>query len=151
MEDGPRDMSLQDMMLFSKLASFNPQDYINVLKTKQAEAQLRLAREKDKPYPDVLKLDKCEKEVKLWETALQKLESSMAEYVEPEKKLKGELAQFFDLLMVKKVLKQSEAEAKITFKDNIWKSIFFALVKKDKRVRTKREFFLFGQHVYEWV
>ena len=38
-----------------------------------AEAQLRLARERDKPEPDVLKLDRFEKEVAMWENQINKL------------------------------------------------------------------------------
>lgn len=44
-----------------------------MLETKRAEAQLRLAREKEKPEPDVLKLDKYEREVAHWDAQLSKL------------------------------------------------------------------------------
>lgn len=44
-----------------------------VIETRKAEAQLRLAREKDKPEPDVLKLDRYEREVSKWEAELNKL------------------------------------------------------------------------------
>lgn len=44
-----------------------------IIETKKAEAQLRLAREKDKPEPDVLKLDRYEREVTKWESELNKL------------------------------------------------------------------------------
>ena len=40
---------------------------------KRAEAQLRLARERDKAEPDVLKMDKFEKEVSSWDSQLGKL------------------------------------------------------------------------------
>lgn len=43
------------------------------LETKRAEAQLRLAREKEKPEPDILKLDKYEREVAHWDAQLTKL------------------------------------------------------------------------------
>lgn len=43
------------------------------IETKHAEAQLRLARERDKPDPDVLKLDRYEKEVAMWENQINKL------------------------------------------------------------------------------
>ncbi len=45
----------------------------NRIETKHAEAQLRLARERDKPDPDVLKLDRFEKEVAMWENQINKL------------------------------------------------------------------------------
>ncbi len=44
-----------------------------LIETRKAEAQLRLAREKDKPEPDVLKLDRFEREVAKWEGELNKL------------------------------------------------------------------------------
>ena len=43
------------------------------IETKHAEAQLRLARERDKPDPDVLKMDRYEKEVAMWENQINKL------------------------------------------------------------------------------
>lgn len=43
------------------------------IETKRAEAQLRLSREKEKPEPDVLRIDKYEREVALWEGQLNKL------------------------------------------------------------------------------
>ena len=43
------------------------------IETKHAEAQLRLARERDKPDPDVLRLDRYEKEVAMWENQINKL------------------------------------------------------------------------------
>src|SRR3989338_9382434 len=48
-------------------------DYRNRIETKHAEAQLRLARERDKPDPDVLRLDRYEKEVAMWENQINKL------------------------------------------------------------------------------
>ncbi|MCX8195321.1 MAG: hypothetical protein N3G22_04430, partial [Candidatus Micrarchaeota archaeon] len=48
-------------------------EYRNRIETKHAEAQLRLARERDKPDPDVLKLDRYEKEVAMWEAQINKL------------------------------------------------------------------------------
>jgi len=44
-----------------------------MIETKRAEAQLRLSRERDKPDPDVLKLDKYEREVAHWDAQLNKL------------------------------------------------------------------------------
>lgn len=44
-----------------------------LIETKRAEAQLRLSRERDKPDPDVLKLDKYEREVAHWDAQLNKL------------------------------------------------------------------------------
>lgn len=44
-----------------------------MIETRKAEAQLRLAREKDKGEPDVLKMDKFEREIAMWETQLQRL------------------------------------------------------------------------------
>jgi len=43
------------------------------IETKRAEAQLRLARERDKPQPDVLRVDKYEREVSVWDMQLQRL------------------------------------------------------------------------------
>jgi hypothetical protein len=43
------------------------------IETKHAEAQLRLARERDKPEADVLKLDRYEREVAMWENQINKL------------------------------------------------------------------------------
>ena len=43
------------------------------IETRKAEAQLRLARERDKADPDVLKMDKYEREIAMWETQLQRL------------------------------------------------------------------------------
>ncbi|MFA5108573.1 MAG: hypothetical protein WC492_03530 [Candidatus Micrarchaeia archaeon] len=45
------------------------------LETKHAEAQLRLAREREKPDPDVLKLDRYEKEVSMYEGQINRLVS----------------------------------------------------------------------------
>lgn len=45
------------------------------LETKHAEAQLRLAREREKPEPDVLKLDRYEKEVSMYEAQINRLVS----------------------------------------------------------------------------
>ncbi len=44
-----------------------------LIETKRAEAQLRLARERDKPQPDVLRIDKYEREVAIWDTQLTRL------------------------------------------------------------------------------
>ena len=44
-----------------------------MIETRKAEAQLRLARERDKGEADVLKLDKYEREIAMWETQLQRL------------------------------------------------------------------------------
>lgn len=43
------------------------------IETKRAEAQLRLARERDKAQPDVLKIDKYEREVAIWDNQLTRL------------------------------------------------------------------------------
>jgi hypothetical protein len=43
------------------------------IETKRAEAQLRLARERDKGEPDVLKMDRYEKEVEMYDQQLNKL------------------------------------------------------------------------------
>lgn len=45
------------------------------LETRHAEAQLRLAREREKPEPDVLRLDRYEKEVGMYEGHIQRLVS----------------------------------------------------------------------------
>ena len=52
-------------------------DYRNKLETKRAEAQLRLSRERDKPEPDVLKLDRYEREVAMWESQINRLVSGV--------------------------------------------------------------------------
>jgi len=44
-----------------------------MIETRKAEAQLRLARERDKGDADVLKMDKYEREIAMWETQLQRL------------------------------------------------------------------------------
>ncbi len=44
-----------------------------VIEARKAEAQLRLAREKEKPDPDVLKIDRQERAVAKWEAELQKI------------------------------------------------------------------------------
>lgn len=44
-----------------------------ILETKKAEAQLRLAREREKAEPDVLKVDRYEREVAMWATQLDSL------------------------------------------------------------------------------
>lgn len=44
-----------------------------MIETRKAESQLRLARERDKGEPDVLKMDKYEREIGMWETQLQRL------------------------------------------------------------------------------
>lgn len=44
-----------------------------IIETRMAEARLRLSREREKSEPDVLKLDRYEKEVSKWETELHKL------------------------------------------------------------------------------
>ncbi|MBD3397676.1 hypothetical protein GF412_00890 [Candidatus Micrarchaeota archaeon] len=44
-----------------------------MIETRKAEAQLRLARERDKAEPDVLKMDKYEREIGMWDTQLQRL------------------------------------------------------------------------------
>jgi hypothetical protein len=44
-----------------------------MIETKRAEAQLRLARERDKSEPDVLKIDKYEREVSHWDLQLNKM------------------------------------------------------------------------------
>ena len=43
------------------------------IETKKAEAQLRLSREREKTEPDVLRIDKYEREVAMWDTQLGKL------------------------------------------------------------------------------
>lgn len=43
------------------------------IETKRAEAQLRLSREREKAEPDVLRIDKYEREVAHWDTQLNKL------------------------------------------------------------------------------
>lgn len=47
------------------------------IEAKRAEAQLRLAREKDRPDPDVLRIDKLEREVAVWDLQLNQLIKGM--------------------------------------------------------------------------
>ena len=47
--------------------------YRESIETRHAEAQLRLSREREKPEPDVLKLDRYEREVAMWETQMNKM------------------------------------------------------------------------------
>lgn len=47
------------------------------IETKRAEAQLRLSRERDKPEPDVLKMDRYAKEVAMWDGQLSKMTSGI--------------------------------------------------------------------------
>ncbi len=44
-----------------------------MIETKRAEGQLRLSREREKPEPDVLKIDRYEREVAHWDAQLNKL------------------------------------------------------------------------------
>ncbi len=47
------------------------------IETKRAEAQLRLAREKEKAEPDVLRIDKFEREVAMWDSQLGRIASGI--------------------------------------------------------------------------
>ena len=44
-----------------------------MIETRRAEAQLRLSRERDKPQPDPLKIDRYEQDFAFWDSQLQKL------------------------------------------------------------------------------
>ncbi|MBI4399352.1 hypothetical protein HY570_01255 [Candidatus Micrarchaeota archaeon] len=57
------------MMLYIKDVS----KYRESIETRRAEAQLRLARERDKPDPDILKLDRYEREVAMWDAQLSRI------------------------------------------------------------------------------
>ena len=48
-------------------------EYRKNIETKHAEAQLRLAKEREKAEPDVLRLDRYEREVAMWESQINKL------------------------------------------------------------------------------
>jgi len=48
-------------------------DYRMKIETKKAEAQLKLSREREKPEPDILKLDRYEREAAMWEAEIEKL------------------------------------------------------------------------------
>ncbi len=48
-------------------------DYRMKIETKKAEAQLKLSREREKPEPDILKLDRYEREVAMWTSEIEKL------------------------------------------------------------------------------
>jgi hypothetical protein len=43
------------------------------IETRRAEAQLRLQRERDKPQPDAVTVDRFERDVAIWDTQLQRL------------------------------------------------------------------------------
>ncbi len=79
---------------------------------------------------------------------LQQLQGSMGEYSNPEEKLKPQMDKFMGLLQMHKTVKREDAEKVLSFKNNIWKAIFFALVKRNARVQIKREFVFFGQEIY---
>ena len=49
------------------------EDKIRYIETKIAEAQLRLARERDKPDPDPLKIDRLEREFAHWDLVLKRV------------------------------------------------------------------------------
>lgn len=51
--------------------------YREGIETKRAEAQLRLAREKEKPEPDVLRIDKFEREVAMWDSQLSRISTGV--------------------------------------------------------------------------
>ena len=57
------------MMVYVKDIS----DYRMKVETKRAEIQLKLSREREKPDPDVLKIDRYEKELSMWNAEVQKL------------------------------------------------------------------------------
>ncbi|MCK4319615.1 hypothetical protein KAW38_03530 [Candidatus Micrarchaeota archaeon] len=48
-----------------------------IIETKRAESQLRLAREREKAEPDVLKMDQYERQVSMWDSQLNKLISGI--------------------------------------------------------------------------
>ena len=48
-------------------------DYKMKIETRKAEAQLKLSRERDKSDPDVLNLDRFEREVAMWESEIEKM------------------------------------------------------------------------------
>lgn len=49
-------------------------EFIRRVKTKAAEVELRIAREKSKPLPDALRLDRYEKEDAMWKARIKKTE-----------------------------------------------------------------------------
>jgi len=51
--------------------------YRERIETKRAEAQLRLSRERDKPEPDILKLDRYEREVAMYDGQLARIASGV--------------------------------------------------------------------------
>jgi hypothetical protein len=61
------------MMVYVKDLSKYRED----IETKRAEAQLKLAREKEKPEPDVLRMDKFEREVAMWDAHLSRISSGV--------------------------------------------------------------------------
>lgn len=70
---GIRYVTKVSMLLYVK----DMTEFREEIETKRAEAQLRLARERDKPEPDVLKMDRYAKEVAMWDTQLDKLTSGI--------------------------------------------------------------------------
>ena len=60
------------------LKEYSPFDYKRRLEERRGLAQLRLAREKEKPEPDVLRLDKFEREVAMWDGEIKRAASVRA-------------------------------------------------------------------------
>lgn len=128
---------------------FTPEGFKRDWETRLAEAQLRLAREKEKPEPDAIRIEVYENDAKFAKSVLEKHERQMQEYASPEEKLKDELAAFGSLLSAKGKLPESEIKEKIRFKDKTWAAIFFALLEKRMDLRVKRKLFFFGERVFE--
>lgn len=127
----------------------DPAKFLEKIKMKHAEAQLRLAREKDKPKPDAEKIGRYEKEVQAWQFAIEQHHMFAQLYENPESALKEQLAAFNELLASRRKVSESEVKERITFKDNVWRAIFFRLVEKRKDVKTSRQYFLIGERSFE--
>ncbi|MCX6778479.1 MAG: hypothetical protein NT157_06390 [Candidatus Micrarchaeota archaeon] len=51
--------------------------YREKIETKRAEAQLRLSREREKSEPDVLRIDRYEREISMWDSQLSRIASGV--------------------------------------------------------------------------
>lgn len=63
----PGEMSLDEL-----------RDERRVVETKKAEAQLRLARERENGFPEVFKIDKYEKQISAYESRLAQIKEEIA-------------------------------------------------------------------------
>lgn len=55
------------------------QKTINEIENRKSQTQLKLAQEREKTNPDKLKVDRLEREVRMWESQKQRLERNLKE------------------------------------------------------------------------